>query len=253
MKKILLPLPTNGFDPTEVAIPWKVLTEAGHDVQFATPTGQVGTVDNRMLNGTNLGILKPVLRARADAVDAYHQMVATPAFQSPHPYASLDVKAFDGLVLPGGHDKPVREYLESKILQQLVVEFFACKKPVGAICHGVVLAARSVVPATGKSVLHGYKTTALLKKQEILAYNMTRLWLGDYYLTYPGMTVEGEVRDVLENQDDFIEGPPPTFRDSPDKLKHGFTLLDRHYISARWPGDAYNFSLGFNQLLHSAA
>jgi len=253
MTKILLPLPTEGFDPTEVAIPWKILTEAAHDVQFATPEGSVGSVDDRMLNGTDLGIWKRVLRARGDAVEAYHTMVATEAFKKPHTYAALKATMFDGLLLPGGHDKRVREYLESEILQRLVVDFFKAKKAVGAICHGVVVLARSKIPETGKSVLEGYKTTALLKKQETLAYTMTRLYLGDYYLTYPGMTVEGEVRDALEDQSDFIEGPSPMCRDSPEKMKHGFSLTDRNYVSARWPGDAYNFSNAFEALLSSGS
>ena len=252
MKKLLLPLPTKGFDPTEVAIPWKLLSEAGHDVRLATPSGAPGVVDDRMLNGTDLGILKPVLRARKDAVDAYREMTEVDAFKSPHAYGDLNEKAFDGLLLPGGHDKPVREYLESEKIQKLAVDFFAAKKPVGAICHGVVVLARSIDPATGKSVLNGYKTTALLKKQEILAYNMTRLYLGDYYLTYPGKTVEGEVRDALDSQSDFIEGPSPLYRDSPNKLKRGFTVRDRNYVSARWPGDAYNFAIAFNKLLSEA-
>jgi putative intracellular protease/amidase len=252
MKKILIPLPSKGFDPTEVAVPWMVLSQAGHDIVFTTPTGQTGTVDDRMLNGTGLGLLKPILRARGDAVDAYAEMTKTSAFQNPVAYADLREADFDGLVLPGGHDKPVREYLESEILQRLVAAFFKVEKPIAAICHGVVLAARSLDSDTGKSVLHGYKTTALLQKMEMMAYNLTRLYLGDYYLTYPGMTVEGEVREALGDQADFVAGPSPTLRDSPNNLERGFTVLDRHYLSARWPGDAYSFAVEFDKLLQKS-
>jgi protease I len=73
------------------------------------------------------------------------------------------VDDFDGLVLPGGHDKGVKEYLESKTLQQQVVAFFNATKPVGAICHGVVLAARSIDPVSNQSVLFDYKTTSLIE------------------------------------------------------------------------------------------
>jgi len=41
--------------------------------------------------------------------------------------------------------------------QEFVAAMFASDKPVGAICHGVLLAARSM-GADGKSVLHGRKT-----------------------------------------------------------------------------------------------
>ncbi|PCI61757.1 MAG: hypothetical protein COB37_07830 [Kordiimonadales bacterium] len=249
MTDILIPLPSRGFDPTEVAVPWKVLTSLGHDVHFTTPCGDAGEVDSKMLNGNSLGILKPVLMARRDAVAAYSEMTAGDAFQNPKAYSALNSDDYGGLLLPGGHDKPVREYLESEVLQRFVATFFELKKPVGAICHGVVLMARCTNPQTGKSILHGYKTTALLEKQEKFAYNMTRLWLGDYYLTYPGMTVEGEVRAVLADQSDFQEGPPPMLRDSLEKMGRGYTVLDRHYLSARWPGDAYSFSVAFDALL----
>jgi len=55
----------------------------------------------------------------------------------------------------------MRGYIDSDTLQRLVVEAFARGLVVAAICHGVLLAARTVDPATGRSVLHGRKTTAL--------------------------------------------------------------------------------------------
>lgn len=39
MASVLMPLPDRDFDVTEVAVPWKLLTEAGHSVVFATETG----------------------------------------------------------------------------------------------------------------------------------------------------------------------------------------------------------------------
>ena len=54
-KKILIPLPSYGFDPTEVAIPWKVLNEAGFDIVFATPDGHEARADRLMLCGERLG------------------------------------------------------------------------------------------------------------------------------------------------------------------------------------------------------
>jgi len=123
------------------------------------------------------------------------------------------------------------------------------EKPVAAICHGVVLAARSIDPDTKKSVISDYKTTCLLKSQEMAGYNLTRLWLKDYYLTYPGLTVEDEVKSVLTNTDNFLLGPKPVLRDDMAHLQRGFTVRDRNYLSARWPGDAYNFSLAFIEML----
>lgn len=247
--KVLIPIPSYGFDPTEVAIPWQILSNRGVDVVFATPLGQSAFTDSKMLLGKQLGIWKPILKARKDAVDAYGEMQKSRAFNSPIAYSETNVADFDGLILPGGHDKGVKEYLESKKLQDAVVAFFRANKPVGAICHGVVLAARSIDPVSNQSVLFNYKTTSLLKSQEMLAYNMTRLWLNDYYLTYPELTVEDEVKSVLADASQFQNGPTPLLRDDMAHLSRGFTVIDRNYVSARWPGDAYNFALAFLKLL----
>lgn len=251
--KILIPLPCFGFDPTEVAIPWKVLSEAGFDVTFATPDAKKARTDPRMLNGDDLSLLKSVLQARKDAQSAFAEMETSDAFCHPISYEASKETDFDALLLPGGHDKGVKEYLESDLLQHLVGAFFASRKVVGAICHGVVLAARSKDPNTGKSVLYDYKTTALLKSQERLAYNLTRFWLQDYYLTYPEITVEDEVKSALANPKNFITGNTPLLRDAPNHLKRGFFVRDRNYISARWPGDAHNFALEFVKMLNQYA
>lgn len=248
-KKVLIPVPSYGFDPSEVAIPWKLMSQKNIEIVFITPNGEKAAADKLMVSGEKLGILKAVLKARQDAVEAYLEMEQSKSFCHPLKYSDVIEKDFDAILLPGGHDKGAKEYLESKLLQQLIVAFFKAKKPVAAVCHGVVLAARSIDADTGKSVLHNYKTTSLLKFQELLAYNLTRLWLKDYYLTYPGLTTEDEVRSVLANQNNFIKGPKPILKDSLKDLKRGFVVKDRNYLSARWPGDIYNFSLEFIKMV----
>ena len=37
--RVLIPLPDRDFDVTEVAVPWRLLTDAGHEVVFATERG----------------------------------------------------------------------------------------------------------------------------------------------------------------------------------------------------------------------
>ncbi len=244
-KKILIPIPSYGFDPTEVAVPWKILSENGFQITFATPRGEKANGDKIMLTGEKLGLLKNLLKARKDAVAAYSRLYESKAFQHPIKYTEIDEKDFDGLYLPGGHDKGVKEYLESSVLQNIVPLFFKNNKKTGAICHGVILLARSMDTGTGKPVIYGYKTTALLKSQELLAYNLTKSWLKDYYLTYPETTVEDEVMAALKNKSQFLHGPKPVFRDTLNNTKHGFVVKDRNYLSARWPGDIYTFTLTF--------
>jgi protease I len=141
----------------------------------------------------------------------------------------------------------MRSYLESKALQALTVAAFDRQQPVGAICHGVVLAARSR-RGDGRSVLYGRKTTALTKPMELTAWALTCAWLGRYYRTYP-MTVQDEVAAALATPTDFLRGPLSMARDRPTDLAAGFTVLDGTYLSARWPGDAHRFASEFARML----
>jgi len=240
MAKILIPIPRRDFDPSEVSISWKVLSEKGHQISFATPAGIPGIADQRMLTGKGLGPFQS-MKANPDAISAYEKMVKSTEFQSPLKWEDCAVENFDTLVLPGGHAPGMREYLESEVLQKIVAEFFRDKKIVGAICHGVVLAARSKDPATGRSVLFEKKTTALPAWMEMSAWAMTALWLGNYYRTYP-KTVQTEVTENLKNPEDFLVGPKGLKRDSLTHLEFGFVVKDENYISARWPGDAHCFA-----------
>ena len=74
MKTVLMPLPSTDFDPTESAVPWSILSAHGHHVIFATPDGKPGQADPRMVHGTGLGMLAPVLRADVNGQAAYARM-----------------------------------------------------------------------------------------------------------------------------------------------------------------------------------
>ena len=252
-KKILIPLPSKDCDPTEVAVPWKILKQKGFEVQFATPKGIMAIPDQRMLTGDGLFLFKPVLMADGNGRQAFKELSEDLRFCNPLPYEKINILNFSGLILPGGHDQGMKEYLESTLLQRIVAKFFDQNLPVGAICHGVVLAARSKSANSGKSVLEGKVTTSLLKSQELLAYKLTKLWLGTYYLTYPDKTVEDEVRAAIGKNGRFESGPKPLFRDTPHSQKNGFTSVDGNYISARWPGDAHAFAHKFVDLLAEKA
>jgi protease I len=242
-----MPLPARDFDPTESGVPWKILRQSGHEIVFATPQGMPGRADERMLTGAGLAIWKPILVADHNGRLAYREMAASAAFGHPLPYADLATARFDALLLPGGHAPGMREYLESPALQSVVVQAFDAGKPVGAICHGVLLAARSR-RADGRSVLYGHRTTALTRPLELTGWALTALWLGTYYRTYPE-TVQSEVTAALARPDDFVAGPLSVSRDAPSRLATGFALRDGNYLSARWPGDAHRFGQEFAAML----
>ena len=258
MAIILVPLPRLDFDPTEAGVPWRVLTAAGHACVFATPDGAPARADPRMLTGSGLGLLAPLLRAQRSAVADHDRMARSPAYCAPIAWSAiadgLAARRFDALLLPGGHAPGMREYLESPLLQAAVATFFERDLPVAAICHGTVLAARSRVTrgdAVGRSVLYGRRTTGLTRQLELLAWRLTRHRLGDYYRTY-AQTVQDEVAAALRSPLDFLTGPPALLRDSDRMRRVGFTVRDGRYLSARWPGDAHRFAYELAGMLAQA-
>jgi len=287
MVTVLMPLPAGDFDPTEVAVSWQVLAAAGHTVVFATPSGQTGQADDLMVTGRGLDpwgavpglrrltVVGRVLRANAAARAAYAALLEDQAFAAPLHWGAARRGAYDALVLPGGHRaRGMRPYLESPEVQQMAIDSFRVGKPVGAICHGVLVAARAVDPVTGRSVLHGRRTTALTWALERKAWGIaryTRFWDSNYYRTYveePGqrwgsMSVQQEVTRALADPADFadVEKGTPDWRrktsgrarDTLVDARPAFVVRDGSYVSARWPGDVHTFALTFAGVLAERA
>jgi putative intracellular protease/amidase len=234
MAKVLFPLPDRDFDVTEVAVPWRLLTDAGHEVVFATEAGATPACDPLLLTGVVFG----KLGARPEAIAFYRELAVAPGFVSPLRWEACAPAAFDALFLAGGHAPGMRQYLGSEVVHQLTVAMFATTKPIAAICHGVLVAARAR-RADGHSALHGLRTTCLPKYMERSAYLATFWRRGRYYRTYPAY-VEDEVRAALARPEDFERGPRElSHRGTRDDHRHAFVVEDGRYVSARWPGDAY--------------
>jgi putative intracellular protease/amidase len=286
MARVVIPIPNRDFDPSEVAVPWQVLKNAGHDIDFATPDGNPGQADELMLSGrgldwwgsipgvNHLKLVGLALRANRPARDAYAALEGDSAFLQPRRHSDLRVDEYDTLVLPGGHRaRGMRAYLESSVLREFVADFFDSGKPVGAICHGVQLAALSVSKRTGKSVLFGKKTTSLTWSLERRAWSVGRVfrfWDPDYYRTYlerdgepiGHRAVEMEVKRALASPDDYLDvaNTDPDcarkrsgrYRDGPGDERFAFVVRDGSYVSARWPGDAHTFARTLTDVMAEA-
>jgi putative intracellular protease/amidase len=240
--RVLMPLPDRDFDVTEVAVPWRLLTDAGHEVIFAAErAGAALAADPRLLTGVLFG----QLGAEAEPRTFYRSLTADRAFRSPVAWSEIRPQEYDGLLLAGGHAPGMRQYLGDPVLQAKVAEFWALGRPVGAICHGVLVLARTVDPATGRSVLADRRTTCLPKYQERAAYFATAWRLGRYYRTYPAY-VQDEVVAALDDPAQFHRGPIAlAARGTATDDRPAFVVEDGNYVSARWPGDAYLFARRF--------
>jgi putative intracellular protease/amidase len=249
---ILCLLPEVDYDPTECAVPWQALQQAGIEVGFATPDGRPAHADPRLVE-QGFGPLNPFLMTRKADIATYRAMTASTSFQHPRPYAKVRPEDYEGLLIPGGHAAGMRTMLESERAREIVLHFFEADKPVAAVCHGVLLLARTLNPATGRSVIHGRKLTALpALNMELMAWSVTAPWLGSYYRTYP-QTVESEVKGALASDKDFMHGPFMPMRDSATQPQRGFVVRDGQLLTARWPGDCHRFGQEFVQMLTAVA
>lgn len=238
-KRVLIPLPDRDFDTTEVAVPWKLLTEAGHRVVFATErAGTVPACDPLLLTGVLFG----KLGAEPEPKAFYEAMTRAPELAASVAWDDIEPADYDALLLPGGHAPGMRQYLGSEVLQRRVVAFVKTGKPFAAICHGPLVLARAVDPDTGRSVLSGRRTSCLPKYMERAAYLSTFWKLGRYYRTYPAY-VEDEVRASGAT---VVKGPfELSKRGTREDDAPAFVVEDGNYVSARWPGDAYLFTKRF--------
>jgi putative intracellular protease/amidase len=184
MARIWMPLPDRDFDVTEVAVPWKLAVEAGHEVVFATEAGATPAADPLLLTGVLFGKLGAYPEPKA----FYAELTATPAGSARRRGPTSTSPASTALILPGGHAPGMKQYLGATALHAQIVEVLEARRPVGAICHGVLPLARSIDPDTGKPASSpAVRTTCLPKYMERSAYLLTFWKLGKLLPDLPGV------------------------------------------------------------------
>lgn len=204
------------------------------------------------------GVTGQLLGANAEAKKAYHDMISSDSnvpgsIKNPHAWTSpsFSLLEYDLVFLPGGHEKGVRQIIDSKRMHDLLAEYFPLTKrdstkdkdtdpsggknyTIAAICHGVQVLAFTPHPTlSSKSIIHGCTTTALPSYMEQSIFWGTRLFLGDYYKTYGAKS-----KSVQEFVEDGLDEPRKQFiTDSPcveDKTYR--------YVSGRYPPDAWGLA-----------
>jgi len=224
-----------GHDPTETALPFLSFQKAGFDISIATEQGKIPECDAKMLTG----FTQKFLGATSEVCDAYQTMREDPAMQKPMSWMAngFSLDPYNLIFLPGGHDKGVRQVIDSAIVHELLSTYFPqTKKPsnksVAAICHGVLVLALTNL-SNGKSALHDVSTTTLPATFERTAYWGTWIFLGDYYKTYGAGSDDCETM-VKRRLDDSNEQYKSSTQLSP------FVVQDKryNYVSGRFPADA---------------
>lgn len=144
-----------GFWLEELAAPYYVFKDAGHEVVLASPKGGQPPLDPK----SNEPDFQTDLthRFEADAA-AKAQLAATLRLDS------VSAKDFDTVFYPGGHG-PMWDLAEDQNSIKLLEAFVAADKPVALVCHAPG-ALRHVKGTDGKPLVRGKKVTGFTNTEE---------------------------------------------------------------------------------------
>ncbi len=144
MSKKVLIMTGDAAEALEVYYPYYRVLEEGYDAVIASPTKKVlHTVVHDFVDGWETYTEKPG-----------HQLKSDVSFSDVNP------AEFDGLIIPGGR---APEYIRSnEHVPRIIQHFLDQDKPVGAICHGVLL-------------FSALKDTSYFKGRTMTAYSACRL------------------------------------------------------------------------------
>jgi len=144
--------PTGCYLP-EAAHPWKVLTEAGFSVTFASPRGGAAPIDPASMDRTdemNAAFLDdPEVRKALD-----HTLRL----------AEIKVEAVDALVFAGGHGT-MWDLPSNKVVGDAIVGVHEAGGVVAAVCHGPACFV-GVVDGSGRPFVKGRKLAAFTNAEE---------------------------------------------------------------------------------------
>lgn len=138
-----------GFWAEELLTPHRLLTEAGHDIVFATPGG-----------------VPPVADAASVADGDAASIAVISALATPLVLADVDPAAYDAVYYPGGHG-PMQDLADDADSAALITATLAAGRPLAAVCHGLaaLLPART---ASGEPVVSGRRITGFSDEEERL-------------------------------------------------------------------------------------
>ncbi|GAA5856243.1 hypothetical protein JCM8547_000836 [Rhodosporidiobolus lusitaniae] len=149
--------PTGWYLP-EAAHPYYVLKNAGYEVDFASPKGGKAPLDPASVEG---------FKEDKESVD----FLNGPEFKLTETTKKLaDVKAEDyaALFYCGGHG-PVFDLTVDEDSHELILAFWAARKPVSAVCHGPTVLLRVFDTRNGEAFVKGKKLTCFSDEEERIA------------------------------------------------------------------------------------
>ncbi|OCG76582.1 type 1 glutamine amidotransferase domain-containing protein [Microbacterium sediminis] len=163
-----------GYWAEELLTPYRILTEAGHRVAFATPGGVEPVIDAASLEAD------PDARAAIEAIEGLAR---------PLPLEEVALGDYDAVFYPGGHG-PMEDLAADPTSGALIAAALRDETPLALVCHGVaaLLAARD---ADGALAARGRTVAAFTDEEERQGgLADAASWLLESTLREQGVTVD---------------------------------------------------------------
>jgi putative intracellular protease/amidase len=195
----------SGYWPEEFVVSHRLLREQGLDVTVATPGGVPATADELgftpEMNGGD--------PAKAQELRDYIASVRA-ELDAPAMLEDLDPRAYDAIVLPGGHG-PMEDLAVNEDLGKLVTRLHEDGKLIAAVCHGPA----GLLPARktdGTWLFAGHRVTGFTNEEEQqVGFAPRATWLLEARLEDMGADFEGgpawEPKVVVDRQ--LVTGQNP--------------------------------------------
>ncbi|MPY30969.1 type 1 glutamine amidotransferase domain-containing protein [Streptomyces adustus] len=145
-----------GYWAEEFAMPYKAITEAGHEVVVATPGGVVPNVDMMSLRPAMAGGEEGALELEAIIRSAE-------VMRRPLKLSDIRLEDYDAVYLPGGHG-PMSDLAYDADAGRLLTAQLASGRPLAIVCHAP--AALLATRIHGKSPFKGYRVTGFTNDEE---------------------------------------------------------------------------------------
>ena len=145
-----------GYWAEEFANPYKILTEAGHDVTVATPNGVVPNVDMMSLRPEMAGGVDGALELEAIIRSAE-------VMRRPLQLSDVRLEDYDAVYLPGGHG-PMADLAWDADVGRLLTKQLTSGDPLFIVCHAP--ASMLATRIHGTSPFNGLNVTCFTDEEE---------------------------------------------------------------------------------------
>ncbi|MGW3915893.1 type 1 glutamine amidotransferase domain-containing protein [Streptomyces sp. NPDC005070] len=145
-----------GYWAEEFAMPYKAITEAGHEVVVATPGGVTPNVDMMSLRPSMAG-------GEEGALELEEIIRSAEVMRRPLKLSDVRLEDYDAVYLPGGHG-PMADLAYDADAGRLLTAQLASGKPLAIVCHAPASLLSTRIH--GESPFKGYRVTGFTNDEE---------------------------------------------------------------------------------------